>query len=59
MTEYITGQEIYEAAKRIREDTIMEYTERKSIAVNYSLKVRHYQFNRSSRSVREDLFNSG
>ena len=49
-------REMYEGAKGIKENTISEYTTRRSIAVNYDLEVRRYQFSRFSISVRADLF---
>jgi glyoxylase-like metal-dependent hydrolase (beta-lactamase superfamily II) len=51
-------QEMYEAVKGIKEDTITEYIKHRSIAVNYNLEVRRYQFSRFSLSVREDIFNN-
>jgi glyoxylase-like metal-dependent hydrolase (beta-lactamase superfamily II) len=49
-------QEMYEAAKNIRDDTLSEYTTRRSVAVNYDTMVRRYQFSRFNLTVRADLF---
>ncbi|MFH1179009.1 MAG: MBL fold metallo-hydrolase [Candidatus Bathyarchaeota archaeon] len=49
-------QEMYEAAKGIRNDTLSEYTTRRSVAVNYDTEVRRYQFSRFNLTVRADLF---
>lgn len=51
-------REMYEAAKGIKEDTITDYTTRRSVATNYHIKIRKYSFNRFSLSVRDDYFNS-
>jgi glyoxylase-like metal-dependent hydrolase (beta-lactamase superfamily II) len=47
---------MYLAAKGIRDNVIKEYTVKRSIAVNYDILVRKYDFERFSLSVREDLF---
>jgi len=49
-------REMYEAARGIKDDTIKDYTTRRSVAVNYDLAIRRYQFSRFSLSVRADLF---
>ncbi len=48
--------EMYHAANDIITGRLREYTERRSIAVNYDVQVRKYQFERFSLTVREDLF---
>lgn len=49
-------QEMYEASKGIKKGTLTEFTKHRSIAVNYNLEVRRYQFSRFSLLVREDIF---
>ena len=49
-------QEMYMAAKDIKDDILTDYTTRRSVAVNYDLAIRRYQFSRFSLSVRADLF---
>ena len=49
-------REMYMGAKGIKDDTITEYAIRRSVAVNYDLMVRRYQFSRFSKSVRADIF---
>ena len=49
-------REMYMGAKGIKDDTITEYAMRRSVAVNYDLMVRRYQFSRFSISVRANLF---
>jgi hypothetical protein len=48
--------EMYDAAKGIRDGSITNYSTRRSVAVNYDLEVRRYQFNRFSLSVRASIF---
>jgi len=50
-------REMYDAAKGIMDGTIKDYTSRRSVATNYDLMIRRYQFSRFSLSVRESLFN--
>jgi glyoxylase-like metal-dependent hydrolase (beta-lactamase superfamily II) len=49
-------KEMYMAARRIRNNSITEYTIHRSVAVNYDLIIRKYQFKRFNLSVRADLF---
>lgn len=48
--------EMYEAAKGIKEGSFTEYTSRRSVATNYDLMIRRYQFSMFTLSVRESLF---
>ena len=49
-------REMHMGAKGIKDGISMEYITRRSVAVNYDLEVRRYQFSRFSLSVRADLF---
>ena len=46
---------MYEAAVAIKEGTATDYKESRSVSVNYDLKVRRYQFERFSLTVRDPL----
>ena len=46
---------MYEAASAIKEGTATNYRESRSVAVNYDLKVRRYQFERFSLTVKDPL----
>ena len=46
---------MYEAAVAIKEGTATDYSESRSVAVNYDLKVRRYQFKRFNLTVRDPL----
>ena len=48
--------EMLRAAEDIGAGRLSEYTERRSVAVNYDVLVRRYQFGRFSLTVRADLF---
>ena len=48
--------EMFRAAEDIRAGRLSEYTEGRSVAVNYDVLVRRFQFDRFSLSVRADLF---
>jgi hypothetical protein len=48
--------EMYDAAKGIRDGSITNYSTMRSVAVNYDLEVRRYQFKRFSLSVRASIF---
>jgi len=48
--------EMMRAAEDIAAGRLTEYTKRRSVAVNYDVLVRRYQFGRFSLSVRADLF---
>jgi glyoxylase-like metal-dependent hydrolase (beta-lactamase superfamily II) len=48
--------EMLRAAEDIGAGRLSEYTERRSVAVNYDVLVRRFQFDRFSLSVRADLF---
>ena len=48
--------EMLRAAEDIGAGRLSEYVERRSVAVNYDVLVRRYQFSRFSLSVRADLF---
>ena len=49
-------REMYLGAKGIKDGTITDYTTRRSVAVNYDIEVRRYQFSRFNISVRADIF---
>jgi glyoxylase-like metal-dependent hydrolase (beta-lactamase superfamily II) len=49
--------EMYKAALGILDGTFTDYITSRSVAVNYDLEVRKYNFNRFSLTVRADLFN--
>ena len=46
---------MYGAAVAIKEETALDYMESRSVSVNYDLKVRRYQFERFSLTVRDPL----
>ncbi len=46
---------MYDAAISIKEETATKYTEGRSVAVNYDIKTRRYQFDRFSLTVRDPL----
>ncbi len=50
-------REMYEVARGIKDDVFTEYTSRRSVAVNYDIMVRRYQFSHFSLTVRESIFN--
>jgi glyoxylase-like metal-dependent hydrolase (beta-lactamase superfamily II) len=49
-------QQMYTAAKGIKDGSITEYITRRSVAVNYDIEIRQYQFSRFNLSVRADIF---
>lgn len=48
--------EMYEAARGIKDGKVKEYTSRRSVASNYDIQIRRYQFPRFNLSVRESIF---
>ena len=46
---------MYDAAVSIKEGTATNYTEGRSVAVNYDIKVRRYQFERFSLTTNKDV----
>jgi len=49
-------REMYLGAKGIKDGSNTDYTSSRSVATNYSIEIRRYQFSRFSLSVRESLF---
>ena len=47
--------EMLQAAEDIKAGRLSEHTERRSMAVNYDILIRRYQFSRFSLTVRADL----
>ena len=56
LVEGVQMAEMLWAAEDIGAGRLTEYTERRSVAVNYDVLVRRFQFSRFSLSVRADLF---